>query len=672
MDQVAKTAKPRTLLVNEPRDGRRRVVIDRILPSAEGGLAPIKRVTGDRVDVEAHVFTDGHDGLTVRLLWRPLGEDEWAVTPMTLRWNDEWLGTFTVQKPGLHEYTVEAWVDHYLTWARDLEKRAEAGQELDIEFAIGAGLLKDAARRASGSDREALRAGIKTIEAPGSDSGRVAVATDPDLVAVASAYPERSLRLRHEPPLTVIVDPPLAGFSAWYEMFPRSASTEPGRHGTFRDVEARLPYVAEMGFDVLYLPPIHPVGSTKRKGPNNRTVAMPDDTGSPWAIGDASGGHKAIHPLLGTLADFRRLVAAARDHGLAIALDIAFQCSPDHPYVKTHPDWFKMRPDGSVQYAENPPKRYEDIYPFNFETADWRALWDELKSVFDYWIAQGVTVFRVDNPHTKPFRFWEWCIGEVKREHPETIFLAEAFTRPKIMSRLARLGFTQSYTYFTWRTEKSELEEYLEELSQSEMVEFFRPNFWPNTPDILTEQLHTGSRPTFLTRFLLAATLSPNYGIYGPPFELLEHIPREPGSEEYRDSEKYEIRYWDLDRPESLAPFIGHVNRLRRANPAFSNLHSLRFHPVDNEQLLAYSKRDEESGNTLLIVVNLDAANPQAGWLTLDREALALEPGERFDVEDLLVGTRYTWGDERQYLRLDPDSIPAHIFRVDREGVAHA
>ncbi len=361
-----------------------------------------------------------------------------------------------------------------------------------------------------------------------------------------------------------------------------------------------------------------------------------------------------------------------RKHDLAIALDIAFQCSPDHPYVSQHPEWFRARPDGTIQYAENPPKRYEDIYPFNFETDAWPELWDELKSIFDFWIAEGVTVFRVDNPHTKPFAFWEWCIGELKREHPEVVFLSEAFTQPKIMSLLAKVGFSQSYTYFAWRNGKHELQQYLEELTQTDMVEYFRPNLWPNTPDILTEQLQTGSRPLFMARLVLAATLGGNYGIYGPPFELLEHAPREPGSEEYLDSEKYEIRYWDLDRGESLAPFIGHVNRIRRANPAFRSQRSLRFHPIDNDQLLAYSKRDERTGNTVLIIVNLDAANVQSGWLSLDRGALGVLPGQTLALEDLLVGTQHTWGQDREFVQLDPGSSPAHIFRIESAGGASA
>ncbi len=651
-----------------PRAGDRRVVVDRVLPSVEGGTVPIKRVVGDSVEVEAHVFTDGHDALTVRLLSRPTGEVAWTATPMELRWNDEWLGSFRVERLGEYEYTVEAWVDHYRTWARDLVKRAEAGQDLEIEFQIGSALARDAAKRASGSDREQIKAIFARIETEDDESARVLAATDPQIVELIALYPDRAKRLRRTPAQRVVVDPPLAGSGAWYEMFPRSAAAEPGSHGTFRDVESRLPYVQDMGFDVLYLPPIHPIGDAFRKGPNNRTVAEPGDEGSPWAIGSAAGGHKAIHPHLGTFAEFRHLIASAHEHDLEVALDIALQCSPDHPYVKDHPEWFKMRPDGTIQYAENPPKRYEDIYPFNFETEAWRELWTELKSIFEFWIEQGVTVFRVDNPHTKPFAFWDWCIGELKQDHPETIFLAEAFTRPKIMSLLARVGFSQSYTYFAWRQGKDELQEYLEELTQTEMVEYFRPNLWPNTPDILTEQLQVGSRAMFLSRFVLAATLGANYGIYGPPFELLEHAPREPGSEEYLDSEKYEIRHWDLDRSESLAPFIGHINRIRRANPAFRNQRSLRFHPIDNDRLLAYSKHDETAGNTILVVVNLDDEHEQSGWLSLDRDALGVLPGEPLALEDLLVGTRYRWNQEREFVQLDPTSSPAHIFHIQTAG----
>ncbi|HVS01241.1 MAG TPA: alpha-amylase family glycosyl hydrolase, partial [Thermoanaerobaculia bacterium] len=464
--------------------------------------------------------------------------------------------------------------------------------------------------------------------------------------------------------LPAVVDPPLARFGAWYELFPRSASPDPQRHGTFRDVEARLPYVQELGFDVLYLPPIHPIGETHRKGKNNTLTPEADDVGSPWAIGGAAGGHKAIHPQLGTLEDFRRLVAAARERGIEIALDVAFQCSPDHPYVRQHPDWFRQRPDGSIQYAENPPKKYQDIYPFDFETPSWRELWEELESVFEHWIAQGVTVFRVDNPHTKALPFWEWAIGELKESHPEVILLSEAFTRPRVLYYLAKAGFSQSYNYFPWRTTKHDLTTYFTELTQTEVAEYTRANLWPNTPDILTEQLQHGGRPGFMQRLVLAATLGASYGIYGPSFELMEATPREPGSEEYLDSEKYQRRVWDLEGEGSLRHFIARVNAIRRANPALHQDRSLRFHPVANEALVAYSKVSREAANAILVVVNLDPHHPQAGWLDLDLAELGVEGERSFQVHDLLIGARYLWQGARNHVSLDPQTVPAAIYRI--------
>jgi starch synthase (maltosyl-transferring) len=450
-------------------------------------------------------------------------------------------------------------------------------------------------------------------------------------------------------------------------MFPRSAGAG-SAHGTFADVEAMLPQVAAMGFDVLYLPPIHPIGATSRKGRNNAQAAAPGDPGSPWAIGAAGGGHKAIHPALGTDADFRSLVAAARSQRIEVALDIAFQTSPDHPYVREHPAWFRHRPDGSVQFAENPPKKYQDIYPFDFESADWKALWRELKNVFEHWIAQGVQVFRVDNPHTKPYPMWEWMLGELKREHPHTLYLAEAFTRPRPMHRLAKLGFSQSYTYFTWRNTKAELTEYFTELTQHASREYFRPNAWPNTPDILHAYLQSGLRPAFIARLVLAATLCANYGIYGPAFELMQHVPLEPGSEEYRDSEKYEIRRWDRDRSDSLRPLITRVNAARRTNPALQRDWRLRFHDIDNPQLICYSKSSADGSNVVLVVVNLDPRNPQAGWTALALDALGVADDAAFEIEDLLTDARYRWRGRRNYVELDPRALPAHIFRVDAQA----
>ncbi len=544
-----------------------RAVVEAITPSVDGGHFAAKRVVGDRVDVEADCFADGHDVLAARLLWRPESEREWREAPMAPIGNDRWRGSFTAGEPGRYRYTVTAWVDGFLSWRHDFARRVDP-EDIRVAALAGAELIQATASRASGADRASLVEAAASLRRGGDPEALRRAGLDESLAAVAERYPDRRFAFVYPVEFPLVVDRERARFSTWYEMFPRSASPEPGRHGTLRDCEARLAYIAAMGFDVLYLPPIHPIGREKRKGPNNTLVAAPTDVGSPWAIGAAEGGHKSILRELGTLADFRRLVAAARDRGIEVALDIAFQCAPDHPYVTAHPEWFRRRPDGSVQYAENPPKKYQDIYPFNFESDDWRALWAELKSVFDFWLAEGVKIFRVDNPHTKAFPFWEWAIAELKRADPEAIFLAEAFTRPKVMHRLAKLGYTQSYTYFAWRNTKHELAEYFTELAHGPGREYFRPNVWPNTPDILTEYLQFGGRPAFVARLVLAATLAASYGIYGPAFELAENAPREPGSEEYLDSEKYQLRHWDLDRPDSLAALIGRVNKARRENPA--------------------------------------------------------------------------------------------------------
>jgi len=480
-----------------------------------------------------------------------------------------------------------------------------------------------------------------------------------------SRYADRSRAVRYERALRVDVDRERARFGAWYEMFPRSCAPEPGRHGTFRDCEARLPYIASMGFDVLYLPPIHPIGTTHRKGKNNAPVCEPGDPGSPWAIGSAEGGHTAVHPELGTLEDFDRLVAKARDLGIEIALDLAFQCSPDHPYVNEHPEWFRWRADGTVQYAENPPKKYEDIYPLHFECENWPALWEELKRVVLFWIGHGVKIFRVDNPHTKPFAFWEWLVSEVRAEHPEVLFLAEAFTRPKVMKHLAKRGFSQSYTYFTWRNTKAELTEYFTELTRSGCRWYLRPILFANTPDILHEYLQSGGRPAFQVRLVLAATLAGSYGIYGPPFELCE-AEAIPGTEEYAHSEKYEIRFWDLDRPGNLRDFIARVNQIRRENPALRFDERLRFYPVDNEQLLFYGKSTPDLENIVLVVVNLDPHHPQSGWVHVPLDELGLDPHQPYQVHDLLGDARYLWHGSRNYVALDPRAAPAHIFRVRR------
>ncbi|HPK87166.1 MAG TPA: alpha-amylase family glycosyl hydrolase, partial [Atribacterota bacterium] len=457
-----------------------------------------------------------------------------------------------------------------------------------------------------------------------------------------------------------------AGFSARYEMFPRSCSAIPDSHGTFRDCLNWIPEIAEMGFNVLYFPPIHPIGQIHRKGKNNSIVAEPGAPGCPWAIGSEEGGHTAIHPQLGSLEDFQEVIRKAQEYGMEIALDLAFQCSPDHPYIKEHPEWFRWRVDGTIQYAENPPKKYEDIVPFNFETEQWQELWEELKNIVLFWIKQGVKIFRVDNPHTKPFLFWEWLISLVKKDYPEVIFLSEAFTRPKIMYRLAKLGFTQSYTYFTWRNTKQEFIDYLNELSQSEAKEYFRPNFWPNTPDILSEYLQTGGKPAFLIRLLLAATLSPNYGIYGPPYERFINRPL-PEKEEYLDSEKYEIKHWAKDEvKESTREFFALINRIREENSEFQRVDNIRFLPVENNQLLYFAKFNEQGNDAILVVINIDPHYTQSGWVKIPLEELGIKPDQSFLAHDLLGGGQYIWQGEYNYVELNPQILPAHIIRIKK------
>ena len=549
------------------QDGRKRVVIEGMSPEIDAGRFPAKRTLGDLVRVEADIFTDGHDSVAAALLFRTEKTETWTETAMRPVVNDRWFGAFPVTELGRYRFTIHAWVDHWETWRRDLLKRIEANGDTAIDYLIGADLVDAVGARAREPDAGWLKQQAQFLRAGGELTEQRTRAVDAALNDVMLRYPDRRFATEADRELVIVVDPVRARFSSWYELFPRSTAPDANRHGTFADCEARLPYVAELGFDVLYLPPVHPIGRTFRKGPNNSVTSAPDDLGSPWAIGSPEGGHKAIHPDLGTLDDLRRLVKRAGDSGIQLALDIAFQVSPDHPYVSEQEEWFRKRPDGTIQYAENPPKKYQDIYPFDFETPKWFELWQELKSVFTFWIEQGVRIFRVDNPHTKAFPFWEWCITEIKSKWPDVLFLSEAFTRPKIMYRLAKLGFSQSYTYFPWRNAKYELTTYLTELTKTSVREFFRPNHWPNTPDILTEFLQLGTRGAFMIRFLLAATLGANYGIYGPAFELMEARPLRRGSEEYLDSEKYQIRHWDLERPDSLREFIALVNRIRHENP---------------------------------------------------------------------------------------------------------
>jgi starch synthase (maltosyl-transferring) len=644
-----------------------RVVIEGLKPEIDGGRFPIKRVVGEKIIVEADIFADGHDAMSAVLLYRKENDPKWIEIPMESLVNDRWRGSFVVTGLGRYRYTILAWVDRFKSWHWKLKKRVQAKQDVSVELLVGAQLIVEAGQRAPGPTGKRLQewgSFLQSKDASGEE--KVQLVLSEEMLKLMNMYPDRQFSSTYPRELPVVVDREKARFSTWYEMFPRSSAPEPGRHGTFKDCQARLPYIASMGFDVLYLPPIHPIGYTHRKGRNNTPLANSGDPGTPWAIGSKEGGHKSIHPQLGSLEDFQQFVVKAHEHGIDVALDIAFQCSPDHPHVKEHPEWFRWRPDNAVQYAENPPKKYEDIYPFDFETDNWQELWEELKSVVLFWIEQGIRIFRVDNPHTKPFRFWEWLIAKVKEIYPDVIFLSEAFTRPKIMYQLAKLGFTQSYTYFAWRNTKWELTQYFTELTQTEVREYLCPNLWPNTPDILTEYLQFGGRSAFMVRLVLAATLGANYGIYGPAFELCENRPQEPGSEEYLDSEKYEIRYLDVERPDSLKDFIARVNRVRRENLALHGDWSLRFHQADNEQLICYSKSTDDLSNVILVVVNLDTHHIQSGWVEFPLEELDIDSRKPYQMHDLLSDARYLWQGSRNYVELNPQTVPAHIFRMRR------
>lgn len=690
----------------KPVEGRKRVIIEEIRPQVDCGRYPARRFVGDRVDVSAAIFSDGHDHVAAQLLYKHHGDLGWHVISMNAQPNDLWTGSFVVDRLGCWQFTIRAWVDHFDTWCDDLRKRLSAqaprrdpavstaanpdaanpaapagavttAQDIAVALEIGAGHIEAAAKRASGVDEVQLREITASLRWMASNRFEYyEYPLTPAMEELVQRYPDHRYSSNPAHELELWVDRERARFSSWYELFPRSTSPDPERHGTLRDVEALLPEIASMGFDILYMPPIHPIGRAFRKGPNNSVTAAPEDEGSPWAIGASEGGHKAIHPKLGTLADFDHLVTAAAKHKLEIAMDIAFQCSPDHPWVKEHPEWFIHRPDGTIQYAENPPKKYQDIYPLNFESSDWRGLWDELRSVFRFWMDRGVRVFRVDNPHTKALPFWEWCIRSLQKDTPEVIFLAEAFTRPHIMYSLAKGGFTQSYTYFTWRTEKSELQAYFEEITRPPVSDFFTPNVWPNTPDILHASLQQGGRPAFMQRLILATTLASSYGIYGPAYELGENVPVRAGSEEYLDSEKYQIRRWDRSAPHSLAPLVTRLNHIRRANPALQSDQSLWFHHVDNPQIICYSKTTLNASaslgaaaepNVILTVVNLDPHNEQAGWIDLDLGKLGVAHNETFDVEDLLTGAHYLWHDRSNYVALRPDVMPAHVLRLTRQ-----
>ena len=674
------TVERRQASVEIPDALARRVVVERIRPAIDNGRWPIKRTGGESVQVWADIFADGHDVVAAVVRDRGLASTDnaatggWRETPMTLNapGTDEWTAVFTVGfEPGWHLYQIVAWPDAFLTWRRELELKAAAGQELSVELLEGSLLVRNASertgrlaadeetgdKRTAGEDRDWLLRRADAIADTASASQRLQLALDDALLARMARYRDRS-RATISVTLRVWVDRERARFGAWYEMFPRSAGPAAGRSGTFAEAGAELPRIADLGFDVVYLPPVHPIGRSFRKGRNNSLVAGPDDPGSPWAIGSADGGHTAIEPGLGTIDDFEAFCAEARRLGLEIALDLAWQCSPDHPWVREHPEWFRHRPDGTIKYAENPPKKYQDIYPFDFETEHWRELWQALLDVTVFWVEHGVKIFRVDNPHTKTFGFWEWMIDRVHQQHADVIFLSEAFTRPRLMRYLAKAGFTQSYTYFTWRNSKAEISDYFTELTESESREYLRPNLFVNTPDILHAYLQHGGRSAFEARLLLAATLGASYGMYSG-FELAENRPAAPGSEEYADSEKYQYRRRDWDRPGNISELVCRVNRIRHQHPALQVDRTLRFHATDNPELIAYSKVSADGGESLLMVVNLDPHHMQHGHVEvpLDRDA--------FVVDDLLDDERYTWHRGWNYVRFDPGVRQGHILKLE-------
>jgi starch synthase (maltosyl-transferring) len=638
-------------------NGQQRIIIENVQPEVEGGLYPAKRSIGERVDVTADIFCDGHDHIRAHMLFRKEGKEQWETSEMKHVMNDQWTASFVTAEKGYYEFTILAWVDHFETWYDGFKKKAAAKLDVTVELKEGVIYLT---RLSEGKDENLQRA-VQRLQ--GDYASAVEFVISDTFGHLVHTYPLPEHPVMPDIIWRVVAEHKKSNFSTWYELFPRSAALEP-RHGTFKDVIKLLPRVAAMGFDVLYLPPIHPIGRLNRKGKNNSVNSTPGEPGSPWAIGNESGGHKAIHHELGTLADYKELIREAKLLNIDIALDVAFQCAPDHPYVKEHPNWFKQRPDGTIQYAENPPKKYQDIYPFNFETDDWKSLWEELLSVITYWIDQGVTIFRVDNPHTKPIPFWQWAIAEVNRKYEDIIFLSEAFTRPKIMASLAKVGFTQSYTYFTWRVSKQEIIEYMNELVHGPSRNYFRPNFWPNTPDILPYHLQYQGENIFIIRHALAATLSSSYGMYGPVYEHYENIPVE-GREEYYNSEKYEVKQYDWKRTNRMTDIVSIINKARHENAALQSTWNVTFCAIEDPNLIAYIKATDDLSNIILVVVNLDANSRHAGFVQLPKERLQVADGINVKLHDLITDEHYTWTQEWNYVELDPFKMPFHLFKLE-------
>jgi starch synthase (maltosyl-transferring) len=649
---------------SQPISSRRpnHIVIEDVTPSVDGGRYPAKRVAGDRCVVEADIFRDGHQVVRAAVKWRRKRDEAFDEAPMLPVDNDRWRGEFVPADNARYVFTIEAWTDLFATWLADFTKKVHAARPVASDILEGIALVEKMVSDARGADRDLLQHALAQLRK--TEDGAISLATfsDAEISAAAGRVGQRFGVTRFEPLLELIVDRKKARFGTWYEMFVRSQGSVPGKSGTFLDAERRLPELRDLGFDVVYLPPIHPIGHTNRKGPDNALNGDANSPGSPWAIGSEAGGHTEIEPSLGTMGDFDRFCATANRLGIEVAMDFAIQCSPDHPWVHQHPQWFHHRPDGSIKYAENPPKEYQDIYPIDFDTTDQRGLFEELERVIRFWRKHGVRIFRVDNPHTKPVQFWNWLINQVQVTNPEVIFLAEAFTRPKVMKVLAKAGFTQSYTYFTWRNTKPELTEYLTELTQTPMREYFRPNFFVNTPDILSPVLQTGGPAAFKMRLVLAATLSPSYGIYSG-FELCEHQ-AVPGTEEYLNSEKYQVKVRDWNQPGNIKEFVGRINSIRRDNPALQQFVNLQFLSTDNDQIMLFSKATPDKENIILIAVNLDPFNPHYCTALVPPEVVGVAPGQSYRVTDLLTGAKYVWSD-RNYVRLDPASEPAHILRVE-------
>lgn len=636
-----------------------RVIIENVQPLVDGGLYPAKRTVGERVDVTASIFGDGHDHIRAEVLYKKESAKSWDRVELVATYNDEWKASFYVPEQATYLYTIQAWVDHFDTWYDGFKKKAAAKLDVKVELMEGAILLKKL-----GETNQTVLPYARKLEDTQRYQAAIDLVLSKEFANVVHANPLKENETKLQQEIKIKVEHTKANFSAWYEFFPRSASLESGKHGTFHDCIRLLPRIAAMGFDVLYFPPIHPIGKNNRKGKNNSVTSKPGEPGSPWAIGSDEGGHKSILPALGSMDDFKKLINEAKKLGIDVAMDIAFQCAPDHPYVTEHPEWFKQRPDGSIQYAENPPKKYQDIYPFNFESDNWKELWEELRSVFFFWIEQGVIIFRIDNPHTKPIPFWHWVIAEVQKEYPDVIFLSEAFTRPKVMAALAKVGFTQSYTYFTWRVSKQELIEYVNDLVYGASRNYFRPNFWPNTPDILPFHLQNQGENSFILRFALAATLSSNYGVYGPSYEFYENIPIE-GREEYFNSEKYEIRHYDWKRTNRMTDIMSLLNKIRKENEALHSTWNVQFCPIENTQIIAYLKATDDLSNIILVVANLDSNSGQSGYIQLPKDRLKLKDKINIKLHDLITDEHFTWTQEWNYVDLNPFKMPFHLFKLE-------